>query len=209
MRSRSIYMILLIICFSCNQPIERNFNPETMDADLDALLSTRTLDSAEIVQLRLYLSMKNTHDSILRKTTYKELWQATISFQQTRKEQTANELTENKEERVSIKLIAKSFKQINNQAFLICRFSAHNNTDKHIKAFKGNVKFLDIFDEEIRNIPLSCHQLIEAGKSGSFEIKIIYNSFLNRDLKLKETKPEDLTLVWIPLKIIFTDNSTL
>lgn len=209
--------LILFLLLACTSPIEKLYNENSLKTDLHEIIETNTLDTSETTQLSLYLSIHDTKH-LFEGKTYAELWEETKRFQIERERQQhdknliqiAQAEKETKlQESITLSLQSKVTQKMDNQELLIYSFYAANKTSKDIRAFKGTVIFKDLFDDEISTITLSNKETIKAGDSAVCMFQSPYNSFMQSDKKLKEIDLDNLHIEWSPLKIIFTDNSTL
>lgn len=212
-----IKALTLCLLAACTAPFSRKYNERTFTEDINEIIEKKILDTSETAQLSLYISMYNNKQPLKGKT-YAELWEENQRFQieEVKKQRVENliQTTKIEEERklkesISLSINSKTTTKINNQELTIYSFWATNNTSKSIRAFKGNVIFKDLFDEEISTITLSYNETIHASDSVVCVFQSPYNSFMQSDKKLKEIDLKNLHIEWSPLKIIFTDNSTL
>ena len=109
---------------------------------------------------------------------------------------------------VKIYLNDKSFYSDSWHDYLVFSFIVQNNSGKDIRAVRGEVVFINAFNEELHFLELKCEQLIPACKSVEQEIKMIFRPYVERDVTLKERSLEGLKIECFPKRIIFTDNST-
>lgn len=84
-----------------------------------------------------------------------------------------------------------------------------NNTNKNIKGFEGDLTFNDMFGHTIKNITLDETNMINANSSIEDNDKMLkVNPFIDEDVKLKNTKFSDITMLFTLSKIIYSDGTS-
>lgn len=115
---------------------------------------------------------------------------------------------------VTVVLVAKGFRQVNPRAH---EFQAHhtytfgfrNKTDKNILGVKGTARFCDLFGDEIQSITVSYDTPIPAGQSASWSAQSLFNQFVAKQVKLRDTAQDKLQFSFSPEVILFADGTKL
>ncbi len=84
-----------------------------------------------------------------------------------------------------------------------------NNSTKDIRAFRGKVRFTDLFGSEIFTTGLTISDPIAAGKKGNWDGVIEYNQFVSQHQQLRNTELKDMKVIWLPESVIFADGSKI
>lgn len=215
----AVLISLTLLC--CSSPLEREYNPATMEKDLRAISAADKPDSAETALLAVYLTIGDVDKKNLTGKTYAEILRQAMEYQlarearearrhqmaeQTRKEMEAQQAKMRKA--LNVKLMGKGFTTVDWQEYLTFRFAFTNQSARGIRAFKATVVFTDLFDEEIYSLAITCDEQIPAGDTLRWETRANYNPYTNKDVQLKSKRFRDLKIKWQPQKIIYTDNST-
>jgi hypothetical protein len=87
------------------------------------------------------------------------------------------------------------------------KFEFQNNTDKDVRGVQGTLKLFDIFGDRISRVSLSYDEGIPAGQQQIYEAGTDFNQFSDSDVKLKETKLENLEFEWEIDSVIYADGS--
>ena len=89
-------------------------------------------------------------------------------------------------------------------------FNYTNNTEKDIRGFQGDMTFYDMFGDEIITISFEDTETVPAGSAmNQPNLYLEVNEFLPEDVKLRDTKFEDMTMEFKATKIIFSDGSVM
>jgi hypothetical protein len=80
-----------------------------------------------------------------------------------------------------------------------------NKSAKGIRAFRGTVKFTDLFDREIYSSTLTISNPIGSGEKANWSGTIEYNQFKSEHQQLRNADLKDMKVVWFPESIIFDD----
>ncbi len=89
------------------------------------------------------------------------------------------------------------------------RTTYRNTSGKEIRAFRGSVRFTDLFGEEISNLRITIQEPIAAGAEADWNGAIEYNQFIDNHEKLRNTELENMRVQWVPRSIIFADGSQI
>ena len=73
MKKTLILFVSIFILFSCSNPLEKEFNKDTIKTDLDNLVKDKEIDSLSRKEVLLYIWARQETFSIPKKTTYKEI----------------------------------------------------------------------------------------------------------------------------------------
>lgn len=113
---------------------------------------------------------------------------------------------------IAIEIVEKTFspsdfmKGIYDDNILI-KFKFTNNSDKNIKGFQGEVRFLDMFNNEISSNPLKYQEGVKSGETKEYLASKSYNQFMNDDKQLKNTELSNIKIEWLPNTIIYEDGT--
>lgn len=209
-----------LLC-SCEDPRNRKYSEKTLANDLKAIWD-KDHDSTDIKSVVGYLMLSAFTKEDLTGKTYKEIIekQKAAAAKITAAEQEAKILAtktakESEDRRVrlnnilTVAMYDKGYVEADYQEFLTYDIAFENKSNKDIRAVKGVIHINDLFNDEIKSINLTYDNTISAGSTGKERFTTSYNQFLDEDTRLRSKTVEDLKIVWMPEKIIFTDGSTL
>jgi hypothetical protein len=218
----TLWLLLFLACFACTAPIKKRYNPNSLEEDVEKLISSNALDVEEAIELKLFIVRKNLSDSRSVYPTYEELWQEAQAFQRERNKHLKKEeeakihrqavLSKTQEKRrntLMLRVISKDQQTQENQLYIVLSCRAYNTSLRDIRAFKGKLVFKDLFDEEITSQHLYKNQSIAVRDSSDVVVKLPYNPFLIGHQQLVEIPLLHLQISWEPEKIIFDNHSTL
>jgi hypothetical protein len=109
---------------------------------------------------------------------------------------------------ISTSLVSKD----NNNDFndiIQMKFNIHNNSEKDIRAFKGDIIFKDVFGDVLKKYDIECDILIAAHQAIMYNAQIKYDQFLDSDIKLLNAEVSDIQFVFDPKFILFDDGSKM
>lgn len=113
----------------------------------------------------------------------------------------------NTEQPIGITLTNKKLVKGDWQTKINLYFDLMNKIDKNIRAFTGQVVFLDLFDKEIMRINLTYEDGIPVGETRAWEGGIDYNQFSDEDQRLADISMEDVTVRLEVHEVLFADGT--
>ena len=220
MKKGLILMGLTALFMSCNSPLDRKFNQETVKEDFEAIESK--LDTTEFQLLTGSILRLKLQDKELEDMTYAEILE---DGKEWKKEQEKVEAEQKALAEKAAKEEAERFKRLNQSVMVSCyqkgfsegdyedyityKFVIQNKSDKNIRAIKGAITFTNLFDDEIKTLTFVYDQPIPAGQEVNWNATTDYNQFMDDDQALKNKELKDLKVIWEPEKIIFEDGTSL
>jgi hypothetical protein len=88
-------------------------------------------------------------------------------------------------------------------------FAFENKGQKDIRAFKGVVKFKDLFGDVIHSSNISYDGTIKAASKKNWSGSLKFNQFTDSHVKLRDTELANMKSEWIPKAIIFSDGTKI
>lgn len=92
---------------------------------------------------------------------------------------------------------------------IVIKCAYQNTSGKDIRAFKGKVRFTDLFGSEIYKSSLTISDPVSTGNKATWTGTIKYNQFLEDDVKLRSAELKDMKVEWLPSSVIFADGTKL
>ena len=221
MKNKQLLLIgITAILFSCSSPMDKKFNKETAEEDIEAIKGK--IDSTELQLLAGSMIRLKFQDKELEEMTYGEIlddgkkWKAEQEKIEAEQKALAEKAAKAEAERIKklteaviVSCFEKGYTEVDYQDYITYKFVVQNKSDKAIRAVKGGITFTNLFDEEIKSLNFVYDKPIEAGKEVNWNATTNYNQFMNEDQTLKNKDLKDLKVVWKPEKIIFVDGTTL
>jgi hypothetical protein len=93
--------------------------------------------------------------------------------------------------------------------YLTFKTAYENTSGKDIRAFRGAVRFADLFGQAIISVNLTIQDPIAAGQKATWSGTIEYNQFLDTHKKLQNHELQNMKVTWLPESIIFTDGTQI
>lgn len=84
-----------------------------------------------------------------------------------------------------------------------------NKSPKNVRAFRGSVRFTDLFDKEIGEVNLTIDDPIAAGAKETWTGTIKYNQFVDWHKALRNAELSNMKITWVPKSIIFDDGTQI
>lgn len=84
-----------------------------------------------------------------------------------------------------------------------------NTSGKDIRAFKGAIRFADLFGTEIYTVNLTVSDPIAAGQKATWFGGIKYNQFVRQHQELRNAELANMKIEWRPASIIYADGTTV
>lgn len=212
----------IIILASCS-PMNKKYSYKTVENDIKAIHEANVLDSAEGDLLATYIVKATlfgqkdltgkTYNQILREAKKAKKTQEKEERKQRKLEEKAKKEEDAKIARLknalTVTILDKKFAKHNFQGYIIYECAFENKTDKAINAFKGQITFNDMFDDEIQSINIKYDEGVDANSIKNYSISTICNEWDEEAQLLKSKSLKQLKVFWAPEKIMFADGSTL
>lgn len=213
---------LVMLVFACTSPLDKKFDKETVNEDLEAIKGKISDDEWRILEGAV-IDVKFRGVKIGSKT-YAELlalgkkWEAKAAKEKAEQEVLAKKAAQEEAKRlgrlrklVDVSIDNKRFAKLDNQGHIILMLSVQNKSDKTIKAVKGSLTFNNLSGEKIYAFNFVYDQLIpiRVGKKVTWGATAHYNSAKEKDRIFKNKALKDMKVVWQPKKITFSDGTTL
>ena len=209
MKKQFLIIGLAIMLFSCSSPLDKKFNRETLEADLEAIKEKISDTEMRILGAAIVHAKSKGQD--LTEKTYAELlekgkkWKVEVDKAKAAKNKKMTRLRSH----IVVSCFGKEYIKIGRDAYLALRFKIKNKSDKTVRAVKGEVIFTDLFDEKIASVDFIYEKPLEAGAEATWEPASNYNQYKESDRKMKMTAFKNMKVTWEPEKIIFKDGSSL
>ena len=93
--------------------------------------------------------------------------------------------------------------------YLTFRVAYENTSGRDIRAFRGRVRFTDLFGDEIYAFGITIQDPIVSGAHGTWDGQIDYNEFVDDHVRVRQTDLDDMRVEWLPSGVIFADGTQL
>ncbi|WP_299444101.1 hypothetical protein [uncultured Aquimarina sp.] len=110
---------------------------------------------------------------------------------------------------VKVQCVQKGYQEYDYEEFITYKFLIENKSNKDIRAIKGNIVFTNLFGDKINTLSFVYDDPIKSGRKNNYNATTDYNQFIEEDRALKNKDLKDLKIIWEPLKVIFSDGTTL
>jgi len=213
---------LMLSVFSCNNPLNKKYSEQNLEQDMKEIVVSKNADSTDLKYIAMYLVRAKMLGEKLDGKTYSDIL---VNAKELRKEKEKEDAAakilaektakEEKEKRelfakvLTVALYDKGFDNSDWQKYLVYHIAFENKSNKDIRAIKGTIQINDLFDTEIKSIDLVEDSGIPSGKTVKKTYTTNYNQFEDSDKRLNSKNIKDLKTIWKPVKIIFSDGSTL
>jgi hypothetical protein len=210
-----IAMIAIFTVTSCNNPLNKKYNEQTLEQDAKEIYESKKLNEDEAKLLTGYIMLAKLGGKNLEGKTYKEILQAAKDYKSEQEQLAAKARKEEEEKRIklgaalSVAMYDKGYGGEGYQAYLQYAVAFENKTDKDIRAVKGSLKITDLFDTTIKSITIVEDNGIPAHETIKNVFTTDYNKYRDEDTILANKKMQDIKVIWTPEKIIFTDGTSL
>jgi hypothetical protein len=214
---KKILLITLVsfLILSCSSPLDKKYNESTFEVDAKEIKESGDLSQDDAQIMVGWIMRSKFKGESLEDKTYNEIIADAKDY---KKEQDALAEKVKKEEEekrqrlgsaLTVAMYDKGYQEYDYQEYLTYKIAFENKTDKDIRAIKGSISIQDLFDTEIKAISLTIDDPIKAGETFKGSYTTNYNQFKDEDSRLKNKDMDDLKTVWTPIKIIFSDGTTL
>ncbi|MFZ9982408.1 MAG: hypothetical protein ACO3FI_10290 [Cyclobacteriaceae bacterium] len=210
----SALFVLLIVTFlitSCSNPLDKQFNRETAEADFTRIVRLGKIDSTEAQIMGQYMVERELIGTQILEigATYRDILnEAKKSFGESTGKPDNNSEPGNYEElnstlKVVLSYINEPIAISNWSKQMRYHLSAENISGKRIGAFKGRIAFYDAFNEKAYHINYKYLDPVEPGERIEKDIQIrMENVPVPRQI-LEFSKVNPFTVKWEPENIIF------
>ena len=93
--------------------------------------------------------------------------------------------------------------------YVTFRVAYENTSDRDIRAFRGRLRFTDLFGDEIMSSNITIQDPITSGDQGTWDGQVEYNQFITEHVRLRQTDLDDMRVEWLPAGVIFEDGTQL
>lgn len=207
-----IYLIALIAsaAIGCSNPLDKEFNRDTAEADFTRIVKLKKIDSAEAYIMSHFMVE---HDLIGSQVleigaTYRDILNESKNFWEKSKHgkeaTTDSDTTESVNPSIMIDLVPSREKVEQSQwsSSLKYTLKIRNTTDKKVKAFKGRFVFTDAFGEDLHEVEYKYLNALAPGASAdkpiTFRIQHIVSP--NKVVQYSEVNPFSVT--WKETEVI-------
>ncbi|TMM28666.1 hypothetical protein FDT66_13770 [Polaribacter aestuariivivens] len=214
------FLIVLIFIISCSSPLDKKFNENTSKEDLMKIQSK--IDSTQFYLLAGSMLRLKLQDNKIENMTYREIleqgekWKVEEEKRQEELKRLAEKARKEQDERtrllsesIIVSCFEKGFTKYNYEDYITYKFVIKNKSVKNIRAVKGSITFMNLFDQEIKTLNLVYDESIKANSTVNYNAQTDYNQFKDSDKALKNKDLKDMKVKWNPEKIIFEDGTTL
>ena len=105
--------------------------------------------------------------------------------------------------------VPSNFRAERYEDYITIQAAYENTSGKDIRAFRGVVRFADLFGAEIYTASLTISDPIADGENATWTGQIDYNQFRNDHEALRNKDLDDMNIEWRPASIIFADGTTI
>lgn len=220
MRTLICVIVLVLVLFGCESPLDRTYNEKTLEEDAKAIRAE--IDTTETVLLLGTIFRYKFEEKALEGKTYRDLIEEGRKFKAEQDKIEAEEKalaarareaeeakTKRLNESLTVTVFDKSFIKLDYEEYITYKFAFKNKTDKDILALTGVMIFNDLFDKKIKELSLTYDDGVAANSTIQWDATTEYNQFIDSDKALKNKDLDKIKLVWVPEKIIFKDGTTL
>lgn len=220
MKKTLILFVSIFILFSCSNPLEKEFNKDTIKTDLDNLVKDKEIDSLSRKEVLLYIWARQETFSIPKKTTYKEILNDFYNYKKCKdlsclalKAKVEKIRIEEHQldllEKVNIAVVEKGFYEtFEKEPFISYQIGIINKVKKDVKGLKGIMIIKDQFDELLLTSEITLTELKSLDKKTyTADWLIPYNSSVEKEEKIYNSKLEDLNITFELEKILYKDGS--
>ena len=215
-----LLIAVFIVLISCSNPINKEYNKKTMSTDLDNLVKNNEIDSLGKDELQLYIWARQETFTLPTKIKYKEILSDFISFKKC-KDLSCLALKAKVEKirievnslelgaKVSVAIIDKFYYEtVSKEPYILYQLGIGNFTKKEIKGVNGEMIIKDQFGVLLQTSEITTTELKYLKKDFYTSTWLIpYNSYNENQLKILNTKFDDLKVEFNIVKILYKDGT--
>ncbi|GJQ22125.1 MAG: hypothetical protein HBSIN02_24800 [Bacteroidia bacterium] len=225
-------VVLSAFVLSCENVKDKKISEATMEQDIQKIRDSKQLSDEEMKLLASYiirakagalfggseLSMDKTVGQMIEE---QRKWETERKIEEEKQKQLAEEAAREEERlaellrnAVSVALYKKSLEKADYRSgvysdYFLFGYVFKNLTKKTIRGFTGTIQFNDIFDKEIMKSNLSIDEPLAPNSTKRWQGTLDYNQFMDTHRKLANTDLENIKMVWLPDKVLFTDGTSI
>ncbi len=220
MKKRLFLIAILISILSCSNPIEKEFNKETMFNDLNSLVKSNEIDSLGGKEVELYILARQETFTLPTKIKYKEILSDFITFKKCKDLSCLALRTKVEKVRVEMKTLELAtkvtvavvdkyyYETVSKEPYIFYQLGIGNFTKKEIKGVNGEMIVKDQFGVLLQTSEITTTELkyLKKDTYGSNWL-IPYNVNNENHLKILNTKFDDLKIEFNIVKILYKDGT--
>lgn len=215
MKSRLFILVIFLsaIFSSCNDPMDKTYNPASYVNDIAAIRESNKVSYEDIELLTQYIALSRIAGNDMEGKTYDEILSRIKDIRQVNTDQKERVQMEKDvmRERMSVylrvNLSDKSFSKVNNKDHFIYTVIFQNLSAKAIKMVVGNISLNDLIDREIKKIDIVLDEQLRPNATLQKTYSVLYDPGNESDKRIRSNNLVDLRIVWDPVKIIFDDGT--
>jgi hypothetical protein len=219
---KTLLTLCLLVLISGCSPLDKKYNNSTLTQDLKDI-KDYGVSGSDTALLRFYIENKSFRKTDIQpNTTYKKLLELSRSAFTSRvlndikandevslKKSLEQAKTDSMRNIISVSLFSKDYNDNGFKESIQMKFNLHNNGEKDIRAFKGEIIFKDVFGDILKKYNMECDVLIAAHQAIVYNAQIKYDQLLDSDVKLLNSDISDIQFVFDPKLILFDDGSKM
>ncbi|MDM1042148.1 MULTISPECIES: hypothetical protein [Empedobacter] len=211
------FFLFVALLVSCSNPLDKKYSETTLEQDAKAIKESKKLSDEDLQLLAGWIvkakltgeSLESkTYDDILNEAKNYKLEQEKLKIEAEKAEaEKAKKMTD----AITVSITGKGFIEADFQSYNTYKYAIKNKSSKTIDAVKFNFTILNKLGDEIGDgYELSLtDDKIAPNQVYINEAFFDYNQFMDQDIKIKNSKFEDLKFVIKVVKIVYTDGTTL
>lgn len=110
---------------------------------------------------------------------------------------------------LDIKLIDKGFYEYKYRDYITFTIEMKNLSGREIAAFKGDLVFSDLLDNQVKRISFMYDEGIGSGELKEYKAHIDHNDYSPDSRALKDKPMDKLKIRWIPAQVLFSDGEKI
>ena len=206
-----------IMLFSCSNPMNKKYSEATLEKDAKEIKDSKKLTDDELQLLAGWIVKAKLTGESLEDKSYQDILKEAKDYkiEQDKLKAEAEKLEAEKAKKMSdalsVSITGKGFDEGEWDSSNVIKYAVKNKTNKTIDALKFSFKVYDKLGDEIGDgYQMSItDDKIAPNQVYSNEAYYDYNQFMDRDIKIRNSKFEDLKFVIKVIKVVYTDGSVL
>lgn len=208
-------LLLLIISplylISCQNPLEKKYNEESLFEDAIDIIESGKLKQNELTLLGSYIVEAKLRGINLINFTYSQIQKKSMENLLTHNEPSVNQFEKREELDNFLKDETDNlvYSKSKDNKFIIIELFFENKTDKIIISEIGSLGVPDLSLNDVKGLSALFNNGIKSGVKKKATIKILCNPFDMALVSMKKERIKEIKFRWLPEKIIFEDGTKI
>lgn len=209
--------LFTVALISCSNPLDKKYSEATLKQDAKELKESNKVSDEDLQLLAGWILKSKLSGESLDDKSYNDILKEAKAYKDDQEklkleaEKAEAEKAKKMSDALTVSITGKSFYKGDWDSSNVLKYAVKNKSDKTIDALKFSFNIFDKLGDEVgEGFQMSLtNDKIAPNQVYSNEAYYDYNQFMDQDIKIKNSKFEDLKFVIKIEKVVYTDGTIL